>query len=146
MKKMKKIKILEIEEKAIPKGRPRFTKWGGTYTPDRTRNYEAMIGLKYKEKYKDEPSEKPMKVLMAFMFEPPKSLSKKRREELLLQEYTKKPDLDNLVKAVLDGLNGIAFKDDSQIIEIEARKLYGNKDIIYIFLLFSKNYRKKICL
>ena len=127
--------ILEIEEKAIGKGRPRFTKWGGTYTPDRTRNYETMIGLKFKEKYKLEPSEKPIKALLTFIFEPPKSLSKKKREELLLfKYYTKKPDIDNTIKAIFDGLNGIVYKDDSQICDLQTQKIYGNKNIIYIEL------------
>lgn len=125
---------LEIKEKAIGKQRPRFTKWGGTYTPDKTRNYEAMIGLKFKEKYKNEPSDKPMKAFITFMFEPPKSLSAKKREKLLLEAYTKKPDLDNLIKSVLDGLNGIAYMDDNQIIYIKARKEYGLEDSIYIEL------------
>lgn len=128
------MKILEIKGKAIPKERPRFSRYGGTYTPDRTRNYEAMIGLKYKEKYKEKPSEKPIKISIVIMFEPPKNISKKKRQDLLLTEYNKKPDIDNLVKAILDGLNGIAYKDDSQIVEIKARKLYGLEDEIYIEL------------
>ena len=125
---------LEIKEKAIGKGRPRFTKWGGTYTPDRTRNYEALIGLKFKEKYKCEPSEKPLKAIVVVTFEPPKSLSKKKREALLLTKYTKKPDVDNVIKAILDGLNGIAYKDDSQIYDLKTRKEYGLEDTIYIEL------------
>ena len=125
---------LEIKEKAIGKQRPRFTKWGGTYTPDKTRNYETMIWLKFKEKYKNEPSDKPMKAIIVFMFEPPKSLSAKKREKLLLEAYTKRPDLDNLVKSVLDGLNGIAYVDDNQITDIDARKAYGLFDSIYIEL------------
>ena len=126
--------ILEINERAIGKQRPRFTRFGSTYTPEKTKNYETMIGYKFKEKYKIEPSEKPLRVWIVIMFEPPKSLSQKRKEQLLLTEYTKKPDLDNLVKAILDGLNGIAYKDDNQIIEIEARKEYGKYDNIYIEL------------
>ena len=127
--------ILEIKDKAIGKARPRFTKWGGTYTPDKTRNYETMIGLKFKEKYKTEPSERPIKALIVFTFEPPKSLSKRKREQLLLTEYyIKKPDIDNTVKAIFDGLNGIAYKDDAQIFDLETRKIYGLVDNIYIEL------------
>lgn len=37
---------------------------------------------------------------------------------------TKKPDIDNLVKVVLDGLNGLAYKDDKQIVALEAAKGY----------------------
>ena len=127
--------ILEFKEKAISKGRPRFSRYGGTYTPERTRNYETMIGLKFKEKYKNEPSEKPIKALVVFTFEPPKSLSKKKRQELLLTEYyTKKPDIDNTIKAIFDGLNGTAYKDDAQICDLKTRKIYGLEDSIYIEL------------
>ena len=125
---------LEIKDKAIGKQRPRFTKWGGTYTPEKTKNYETMIGLKFKEKYKIEPSDKPMKAYIVFIFEPPKSLSNKKREKLLLEHYIKKPDIDNLVKSVLDGLNKIAYMDDAQICKIDAKKEYGLEDSIYIEL------------
>lgn len=37
-----------------------------------------------------------------------------------------KPDIDNLVKGVLDALNGIAYRDDKQVIELHARKLWGD--------------------
>ena len=38
-----------------------------------------------------------------------------------------KPDIDNVIKAVLDALNGIAYKDDARVVELEARKVYGNE-------------------
>jgi Holliday junction resolvase RusA-like endonuclease len=38
--------------------------------------------------------------------------------------HTKKPDIDNLAKAVMDALNGIVWKDDSQICELSAVKIY----------------------
>jgi len=72
----------------------------------------------------------PVKVTLDFYFKPPKSYNKKRlqaikdKEELL----TNKMDLDNLIKGVLDGLNGVTFKDDSQIIEITSSKNYGESD------------------
>ena len=35
------------------------------------------------------------------------------------------PDLDKLIRAVLDGLTGVAYEDDGQVVQIEAQKLYG---------------------
>lgn len=55
---------------------------------------------------------------MTFIMPRPKTLPKKIREHL------KKPDIDKLVRAVLDGLTGIAFKDDSEVTGILARKKY----------------------
>lgn len=38
---------------------------------------------------------------------------------------TVKPDADNIAKSILDSLNNIAFTDDSHVIELSVRKLYG---------------------
>ena len=45
---------------------------------------------------------------------------------------TTKPDLDNLVKAVLDALNGVAFDDDSKVAEIFAQKLYAPEPYVEV--------------
>ena len=39
--------------------------------------------------------------------------------------HIQRPDLDNVVKAICDGLNGLAYVDDSQVSSIEARKIWG---------------------
>lgn len=43
-----------------------------------------------------------------------------------------KPDLDKLIRAVLDGLTGVAYVDDSQVILIKARKIYGEREGAWI--------------
>lgn len=43
-----------------------------------------------------------------------------------------KPDLDKLIRAVLDGLTGVAFKDDSQVILIQSSKTYGENQGVWI--------------
>ena len=45
---------------------------------------------------------------------------------------TNKPDIDNIVKIVLDSMNRIAFKDDNQITKLEVEKKYGIEDKIQI--------------
>lgn len=59
-------------------------------------------------------------------FEPAKSVSKKRRGQMLsgAERPTKKPDIDNIVKVVLDALNGLAYKDDTQVVRVFAQKSY----------------------
>lgn len=42
-----------------------------------------------------------------------------------IEQATKKPDADNIAKAVLDGLNGVAFVDDSQVVALMVKKTYG---------------------
>ncbi len=58
-----------------------------------------------------------------FCFGRPKSWSKKKREETL--HHLSKPDVDNLVKLIKDALNGIAWVDDSQVIQVHATKSYS---------------------
>jgi len=43
-----------------------------------------------------------------------------------------KPDLDKLIRAVLDGLTGVAYEDDSQVILIQSSKTYGEKQGVWI--------------
>lgn len=59
-------------------------------------------------------------------FEIPKSYSKKRRQECEIgnEMPTKKPDIDNIAKVVLDALNGVAYHDDSQVTNLKVRKRY----------------------
>jgi Holliday junction resolvase RusA-like endonuclease len=57
-------------------------------------------------------------VRMQFHFTKPKSMPKKRNLN------TKRPDLDKLVRAVLDGITGVLIPDDAQVISISALKCY----------------------
>lgn len=118
------LKQFEIyfEVEPVPKGRPRFTRTGHAYTPKKTADYEKQI----REMYFGPCFEGPIYVKLIFNMPIPKSFSKKKREEAGCQriQYTKKPDLDNLAKAVLDALNGVAFTDDSQIVRLGMEKRY----------------------
>ncbi|CZR99762.1 Endodeoxyribonuclease RusA [Clostridioides difficile] len=46
----------------------------------------------------------------------------------------KKPDLDNIIKSVADSLNGIAYKDDSQIVEVVSKKYYSDRPRVEVEL------------
>lgn len=75
------------------------------------------------------PTEKAIAVDVVFYRPVQKSISKIERKRRLTGESLPvvKPDIDNYVKAILDALNGVAFKDDSQIIALNAKKLYSDK-------------------
>lgn len=113
-----------IPGKPQGKGRPRYWK-GHAVTPESTRTYEQMIEMLWKcERYG--VSEKPIAVEITAFYLVPKSWSKKKQAAVYAGEIkpTVKPDIDNIVKIVLDGLNGVAFTDDKQVIEIQAQKCY----------------------
>lgn len=128
----------EIKEKAIGKQRPRYSnKTRRMYTPTATRSFEEKVKWAFTQKYNiaTKPSEKAFKAKITAVFEPPKSLSKKKQEELLFKiNYTKKPDADNIAKAILDSLNGLAYKDDSQVSALLILKDYGTENKICVEL------------
>lgn len=113
----------------VAKGRPRFTRTGFAYTDKKTERYESLVRSAYLDKYADrKPAEGPVLVEIKAYFPPLKSWSKKKREQMQESGLPKvtKPDLDNLIK-VIDGLNKVAWMDDSQICLIQAYKGYSDQ-------------------
>lgn len=136
----------EIKEKEIGKQRPRYSnKTHRMYTPTRTSTFEEKVRWTFKSKYnvETELSIKPFRAKILVVFEPPKSTSKKKRFELIGNEYTKKPDSDNIAKIILDSLNGLAYKDDSQVSTLSIIKQYGGENAIFVELeeIESNNVR-----
>lgn len=99
------------------KARPRFTKQGHIYTPAKTADYERNIRQSYiaaANGFTCEENALSISIV-AYM---QRAKSNKRKYA------TTKPDIDNIAKIVLDGLNGVAFKDDKQVTSIKATKVY----------------------
>ena len=73
-----------------------------------------------------------MRIRIQAIYQIPKSFSKKRTATALdgLIRPQVKPDIDNVVKVVCDALNKIAYKDDTQVVEIAACKLYGVEPMV----------------
>ena len=116
---------LVIPGDPVGKARPRMTRTGHVYTPSKTRSYEAHIQDLWRRRIDATlPTGQPVRVLIEAFFAVPKSVSKKRRATMEGAPYTHKPDADNVAKAVLDALNGVAFEDDSRICDLRATKRY----------------------
>jgi Holliday junction resolvase RusA-like endonuclease len=125
----------EVPGRPRGKGRPRFFRMGkgvGTYNDDRTAAYENLIRLAFTKAYPDHvPASKAM-ICLSFhaIFPIPKSASKAKREAMISGRVrpTSKPDLKNILAAVEDGLNGVAYLDDAQIVDFrEIGKWYGER-------------------
>lgn len=119
------------------KGRPRFnTKTGKTYTPGDTINYENLVKLQYQSLVGDKYTEKPIEAIITCYYSIPKSMSKANKEKAYHGKLrpTKKPDLDNVAKVVLDSLNGLAYKDDSQVVSLKIDKYYADKPLVKVEL------------
>ena len=123
---------LSIDIKPIGKARARVTRYG-TYTPQKTKDFEQAIAWEFRKQFKGhEIIVKPIKVSICATFEPPKSYSNPKRLRCLKSYHSKKPDIDNIAKAIMDSLNGLAYKDDNQVCELNIIKRYGLKDNITI--------------
>ena len=118
------------------KARPRFNpRTGKAYTSAKTRNYEYTLKYEFVSKYPDfKPFEERVRVTIIAQFQIPKSTSKIKTKEMLEEKIspTKKPDIDNITKIVLDALNKLAYKDDTQVTELMVQKNYGKEEKTYI--------------
>lgn len=127
----------EIEGKIKGKGRPRFTNFGKfvkTYTPAETASYENLIKLQFRISCGDWYSELPLRMKITAIHGIVKSATKKDKAKMLSGEIkpTKKPDADNIVKIICDALNGVAYKDDTQVVELEFKKVYGEFEKVIV--------------
>jgi Holliday junction resolvase RusA-like endonuclease len=115
----------------VAKGRPRFStrgKFPVAYTPEKTKTYESEVGMMAKAAMgASKALEGALEAFIYVTFAVPASYSKKRTEACLkgFEFHTKKPDLDNVVKAICDGMDKIVFLSDAQITSIHATKVYG---------------------
>ena len=121
------------------KGRPRFANRGkfvSTYTDSKTRAYEDHVRECAKKAMGSSlPLETALDAFIYVCFGVPASYSKKRKEACLngSEKHIKKPDLDNVVKAVLDGCEKVIFWSDAQIVYTHSTKKYGHPHVEVLF-------------
>lgn len=114
----------------VAQGRPKFSTAGGfvkAYDPAKSRNYKDYVRLAATEYAPAAPLEGPIGLVLTVYRSTPKSFSKRKTalaEEGKLRPTTK-PDVDNYLKGVKDALKGIIWRDDSQVVEVYARKRYS---------------------
>ena len=124
-----------IPGKVIGKGRPHFVKKTGVaITPQLTRGYESLIrDVALPLMGGSKPWEGCVVVNIDAIYKIPKSYSKKDREECLNQRIPpKKPDVDNVVKIVLDALNRVVYIDDTQVTLCVVAKWWGLEDMLRV--------------
>ena len=130
----------KIPGKVQAKQRPRFSKSGIVYTPKETRVYENFVRACYSDyanQYKWEPYDGQLRAEVEVFIQVPKSDSKLKKQAKIIGEIrpTIKPDCDNLAKSILDSLNGLAYQDDRQIIELSVIKFYAEQPEVRVKLM-----------
>ena len=123
--------IIQLYIPGEPQGKQR-PKWSprGTYSPKKTVNYETYIKELFAVKYPDfRPVESVLIMELQAWLMIPTSASKKKRK--LMQDLAlkpgKRPDIDNVIKVVMDALEKLAYKNDSQIVEAHLYKFYAER-------------------
>lgn len=115
-----------IEGQPVSQPRPRVTKFG-TYTPKDhpVHAYRQAIAMECQRYTK---LEGPVAVHVEFYIRLPKDQHRKRNP-VIVKPHAKRPDIDNFLKAVFDGLaDGELIADDGQISEVRAQKFYTSQD------------------
>ena len=116
--------MVVVESKITGKARPRVVN-GHAFTPKKTSDYEKLVATCYKQQ-DGRYHLKPLRAVLTIFYSIPISYTKKRIYAIKngRELPCKKPDIDNVIKIILDALNGIAYKDDCQVVEVIAVKKY----------------------
>jgi len=117
----------EFTVPGIPKakGRPRFFRRGthvGTYTDKASAAFEDSVAF-HAQAAGITLMEGPVRISITAIW-PMKGQPRKTSPRPSIWKPTR-PDLDNVIKSICDGLNGIAFQDDSQVCVVIARKVHA---------------------
>lgn len=127
------------------KARPRFARsTGRIYTAPRTWLYEDLVRQCFRHKYKNGErfgDADELKAVIVAYFKIPISTPKKKREEMLLgiKHPVRTPDTDNIAKIILDSLNGLAYKDDSKVVQLIVQKRFSDEPRVEVLMWNDKN-------
>lgn len=142
-----------VPGEAVAKGRPRFRRIGkyvSTYSPEKTVNYEQLVKLAFQQGLEDLvsgcrpamesvirsmfPLKGPVSLTVKVYRHPQKSLSNKRKKMALEGKVrpVARPDCSNILKAVEDSLNGLAFADDGQLVDVHISKWFSEQPRVEI--------------
>ena len=120
-----------VPGECVPKARPRVYRGNDgkshAITPQKTLSYENLVKWVLTNTENFKPLTGEIEAHITVYMQIPKSMNKKDRQ--LVEEGkknpTKRPDIDNLAKSVLDAINGIAYKDDSYVTKAVIEKKYA---------------------
>lgn len=122
----------EVPGRPQAKQSMRVARIGGavrTYQPQKVLNYHALVAT-FARQAIPAPIEGAVALRLAVVVRTPESWSKKRKAAL--NRAVVRPDVDNVAKAFLDGMNGVAWLDDKQVVELNVSKTYGNRDAVVV--------------
>lgn len=122
------------------KARPRFAH-GHAYTDDRTRDYERLVQQTFLAAG-GKRLHGPVSVSIKVHFGVPDRWNKAARELAFRGKLaaTRKPDIDNIAKIILDALNGVAWEDDVQVVNLSIGKAYSDEPSVSVTVFDASDY------
>ena len=139
---------ITIPGEPVAQGRARFSTMNGfvrAYDPAKSREYKGYV-KDFARHGEFEPLEGAICMLAVFYRSIPKSWSNKKQAEAQAMEImpTSRPDADNYIKAVKDALNGILYKDDSQIVLPIPLKAYSDKPRVELYIANDVHWQRAL--
>lgn len=125
-----------IPGEPVGKGRPRVSTIGGharMFTPAKTKSYENHVKEEALASMRGmEPLSGAVALHLELYLGVPASYPKGKRAKCLSGEIrpTKKPDIDNVVKAICDAFNGAVWIDDVQVVDLHVTKRYAEEGCV----------------
>lgn len=120
------------------KERPYVVRSGShVFTPAATARYENLVKLLALEAGIT-PIDGPVHIVISVFVSVRQSWSKRKQNDYLGGPAAVKPDLDNVIKSIMDGLNGVGYADDKQVAAVTAMRTWGNQDSVSITLADSE--------
>jgi len=139
------------------KGRPRFRTFDilgkvkpviSTYTDAATKAYEERIKAAYRQQCRgirfDDNAMLDMRIIAYYTIPKSETKGNKTAMEAGVIRPTKTPDCDNVLKAIADALNKLAYRDDAQLTDCQIRKFYSYRPRVEVTILHAKNERREI--
>lgn len=127
--------MIQITLNIKPMGAVRMTQ-RGKWKSDAAQkylSYKQQIGYAARKAIEN-PNSNPVIIFANFYYPIPKSFSKDKKELARSGQLRPvvKPDIDNVAKGIMDALNGVAYKDDNQVVGLMTNKFYADEPMIII--------------
>ena len=132
----------------VGKGRPRAARRGAgvvMFTPEKTAGYEALVAAAASNAMRAEAwplFTGPLEAVLEMRIPIPASWSKAHKAAALAgtELPTSKPDIDNVVKAILDACNGVVFRDDAQVVMLVATKAFSDEPGVRVVIREAQSH------
>ena len=122
----------------VGKGRPRFSKaTGHVYTPEKSARFEERLAWAAQSVWQSKPlMDGQIIMFINAYFSIPVSKPKDWKIKAMagIIRPVKKPDIDNIIKAFLDSMNGIIYDDDTQVVSLHSTKRYGTIGMVEVLV------------